>query len=150
MTQTLELYTDGACKKDKVGGWGCLLRWGSTVKEIFGGEADTTNNRMELMGVIAGLQALTRTGLKVHITTDSQYVLQGATKWHIGWRRRKWLTSEGDPVKNKDLWLILLDLLEEHDHVKWTWVRGHRGHPENERADQLANLGVGQARAALA
>lgn len=145
----LELYTDGARKGDKVGGWGCLLRFGGREREMFGGEPDTTNNRMEMMGVIAGLQALTRIGLTVHITTDSQYVLKGATEWADGWIRRGWKTGEGEPVKNKDLWVTLLELLDEHEQVTWQWVKGHKGHPENERADALANKGVDETRQRL-
>jgi ribonuclease HI len=142
----VELFTDGARKGDKVGGWGCLIRYGKHIKEIFGGELDTTNNRMEMMGVIEGLRALTRNGLKVHIVTDSQYVIKGITEWMDGWVRRKWKTLEGEDVKNKDLWLDLVDEIEAHEEVTWQWVKGHKGHPENERADALANLGVIKAR----
>lgn len=143
---TVEMFTDGARKGDMVGGWGCLIRYGRHTKEIFGGERDTTNNRMEMMGVIEGLRALTRDGLTIHIVTDSQYVLQGATEWYRGWIKRGWLTGEGEPVKNRDLWEEMLDLLDLHDKVTWQWVKGHQGHPENERADALANLGVIKAR----
>lgn len=143
---TVELFTDGARKQDKVGGWGCLIRYGRHTKEIFGGERDTTNNRMEMMGVIEGLRALTRDGLTIHIVTDSQYVLKGATEWHQGWIRRGWVTGEGEPVKNRDLWEEMLELMDYHEEVTWEWVKGHKGHPENERADALANLGVIKAR----
>jgi len=141
----LELYTDGARKGDKVGGWGCLIRWGNVEKELFGGERDTTNNRMEMMGVIEGLHALTRTDLDILITTDSQYVMKGATEWRRGWIGRGWRTGEGEPVKNKDLWIEMYSLLDQHN-VEWKWVKGHKGHPENERADALANKGVDWAR----
>jgi ribonuclease HI len=143
---TLELFTDGARKGDKAGGWGCILRYGNVVKEIYGGELDTTNNRMEMMAVIEGLATLKRGCAEVLITTDSQYVLKGATEWMAGWKRRKWLTQEGEPVKNKDLWLELDALLKEHTKVTWKWVKGHKGHVENERADALANKGVEWAR----
>lgn len=146
---TVELFTDGARKGDKVGGWGCLIRYGKHTKEIFGGEPDTTNNRMEMMGVIEGLRALTRNGLKIHIVTDSQYVLQGATDWIHGWRRRGWKTGAGEDVKNKDLWVDLMYEIDCHEEVTWHWVKGHKGHPENERADALANLGVIKTRKEL-
>lgn len=142
---TVELFTDGARKGDMVGGWGCLLRFGERTKEIYGGERGTTNNRMEMMGVIEGLLALTRDGLAIHIVTDSQYVLKGATEWRAGWERRNWKTQEGEPVKNMDLWQELHELLDRH-HVTWEWVKGHKGHAGNERADALANLGVLKAR----
>lgn len=145
----LELYTDGARKGDKVGGWGCVIRYGTYEKELSGGEADTTNNRMEMLGVIEGLAALTRTGLTVHITTDSQYVIKGITEWMPGWIRRGWKTGDGEPVKNKDLWQEMVTLLNEHDAVTWQWVKGHNGHPENERADALANRGVDETRQRL-
>lgn len=142
----LELFTDGARKGDGYGGWGALLRYGDVEKQIFGGEPDTTNNRMELMAVIEGLKALNRGDLHICITTDSQYVIKGATEWMDGWMRRKWRTSEGEPVKNKDLWQELYFWMQQHRQIEWEWVRGHTGHPENELADQLANEGVVWAR----
>lgn len=142
---TLELFTDGSHKADHVGGWGCILRWGDKVREMYGGERDTTNNRMEMMAVIQGLSALTRDGVKVHITSDSQYVIKGCTEWRDGWVRRKMHNSNGEPVKNPDLWRELWALVDRHD-VTWQWVKGHKGHPENERADALADMGVTWAR----
>lgn len=145
---TVELFTDGAFKKnDKVGGWGVLIRYGKHTKELCDGERDTTNNRMEMMAVIEGLRALTRRCEHIHITTDSQYVLKGATEWIEGWKRRNWKTGEGEPVKNRDLWEELDALLDEHEKVTWQWVKGHAGHPGNERADQLSNDGVDKVRA---
>ncbi|MBW6496297.1 MAG: ribonuclease HI [Burkholderiaceae bacterium] len=141
MTNTIEIYTDGACKGNPgPGGWGVLLRSGSHEKELFGGAPDTTNNRMELTAVIRALQALKRRS-RVSIHTDSQYVQKGVTEWLAGWKARGWRTAARQPVRNLDLWQELEPLLAEHD-LSWHWVRGHSGHPENERADQLANLGV--------
>lgn len=141
----LELFTDGAKKGDGFGGWGCILRWGDVERELYGGEPDSTNNRMEMMGVIEGLNSLTRDGLEIHIVTDSQYTLKGSTEWRDGWERRGWRTGEGDPIKNLDLWMEMYALLDRHT-VTWEWVKGHKGHPENERADALANKGVEWAR----
>ncbi len=139
--QTVFLYTDGACKGNPgVGGWGVLLRYGRHEKELYGGEALTTNNRMELQAVIAGLRLLTRP-CTVAIYTDSTYVKQGMQTWIHNWKARNWRTSDNKPVKNVDLWQQLDEAVARHQ-VSWHWVKGHAGHPENERADQLANLGV--------
>ncbi len=141
MTDTVEIYTDGACKGNPgPGGWGALLRWGRHEKELFGGEALTTNNRMELTAVIRALEALDR-HVPVEVHTDSQYVQKGITEWLPGWKRRGWKTADRKPVKNDDLWRALDALVARHQ-VRWHWVRGHAGHPENERADALANRGV--------
>jgi ribonuclease HI len=141
----VEVFTDGACSGNPgPGGWGALLRYGSKEKELFGGEPDTTNNRMELTAVIRALEALTREA-KVRVHTDSTYVQQGITKWIHGWKRNGWRTSAKEPVKNADLWQQLEAAANRHQ-VEWRWVKGHAGHPENERADQLANRGVGLAR----
>ena len=137
----IEIYTDGACKGNPgVGGWGALLIAGNKEKELFGGEKETTNNRMELMAVIQALGALKR---PCHITlhTDSQYVLKGITEWITGWKAKGWKTASKAPVKNVDLWQQL-DAARTAHEIDWRWVRGHTGHPGNERADQLANRGV--------
>jgi ribonuclease HI len=133
----VEIYTDGACSGNPgPGGWGVLLRYGTTEKELSGGEPDTTNNRMELMAAIQALEALTKpTRVKLH--TDSQYVQKGATEWLAGWEKRGWKTADKKPVKNADLWLRLQTAMAQHK-VEWIWVRGHDGHPENERVDRLA------------
>lgn len=141
------LYTDGACKGNPgPGGWGVLMRYGRHEKELFGGEAQTTNNRMELSAVIEGLAALTRP-CRVVICTDSQYVKNGMEKWIHGWKRNGWKTAAKQPVKNAELWQRLDELAAQHQ-IEWQWVRGHTGHPENERADELANHGAAQAAAA--
>ena len=141
------LYTDGACKGNPgPGGWGVLMRYGRHEKELFGGEAQTTNNRMELSAVIEGLAALTRP-CRVVICTDSQYVKNGMEKWIHGWKRNGWKTAAKQPVKNAELWQRL-DELAAQQQIEWQWVRGHTGHPENERADELANRGAAQAAAA--
>lgn len=137
----VELFTDGACKGNPgPGGWGALLRYGNHEKELFGGEANTTNNRMELMAAIEGLKALTRE-CDVVLTTDSQYVKQGINQWMAGWKRNGWKTAAKQPVKNKDLWQALDEQVQRHQ-VDWRWVKGHAGHEGNERADQLANRGA--------
>lgn len=139
---TVELYTDGACRGNPgPGGWGVLMRYGSHEKELYGGEASTTNNRMELTAAIQGLQALTRESCKVALYTDSKYVMQGITEWMPDWKKRGWKTAAKKPVKNVDLWQ-LLDAARERHEVSWHWVKGHSGHPENERADALANRGI--------
>lgn len=141
----VEIYSDGACKGNPgPGGWGALLRYGTAEKELFGGEAHTTNNRMELTAVIEALSALKRR-CEVMVYTDSQYVQKGVQEWLSGWKRRGWKNSEGKPVANADLWQKLDEVLTRHD-VKWQWVKGHAGHPGNERADALANQGVDSIR----
>ena len=142
---TVEIFTDGACSGNPgPGGWGALLRLGDHEKEIFGGEPDTTNNRMELTAVIEALRALTRpTRIRLH--TDSQYVQKGISEWIIGWKRRGWKTAAKEPVKNVDLWQALDREAARHE-IDWLWVRGHAGHPENERADALARRGVESVR----
>lgn len=139
------IYTDGACKGNPgPGGWGALLRVGSTEKELFGGEQGTTNNRMEMTAVIEALSALTRP-CAVTLYLDSQYVLKGVTEWLAGWKARGWRTAGKAPVKNVDLWQKLDALLQSGGHViDWQWVRGHDGNEGNERADALANRGVEQ------
>ncbi|WP_078120247.1 ribonuclease HI [Thiosocius teredinicola] len=141
MSDRVELFTDGACKGNPgPGGWGAILRFSGKEKELFGGEAETTNNRMELTAVIKGLEALKRR-CPVDITTDSQYVKNGITQWIHNWKRNGWRTAAKKPVKNEDLWKQLEQAVNEHD-VTWHWVKGHAGHPENERADELANRGI--------
>ncbi len=137
----VEIYTDGACKGNPgPGGWGAVLRYGEKEKHLFGGEKDTTNNRMELLAAIEGLSALKRS-CDVILTTDSQYVRKGITEWIAGWRKNGWKTAAKKPVKNADLWQRLDELSAKHN-VDWRWVKGHSGHAENELADQLANQGV--------
>ncbi|MFZ6657649.1 ribonuclease HI [Undibacterium sp. TJN19] len=137
----IEIYTDGACKGNPgVGGWGALLIAGNKEKELFGGEKETTNNRMELMAVIQALGALKRP-CQITLHTDSQYVLKGITEWITGWKAKGWKTASKAPVKNVDLWQQLDEARNIHE-IDWRWVRGHTGHPGNERADQLANRGV--------
>ena len=138
----VEIYADGACKGNPgPGGWGVLLRSAGCEKEMCGGEAQTTNNRMELSAVIEGLMSLEKRS-KVRVYTDSQYVQKGISEWIYNWKRRGWLTADKKPVKNVDLWQKLDKIAREHD-VQWHWVKGHAGHPENERADALANKGIG-------
>ena len=137
----VEIYTDGACRGNPgPGGWGALLRYGGVERELYGGEPDTTNNRMELQAAIEGLKALTRP-CQVDLTTDSEYVRNGITRWLEGWKKKGWKTSARKPVKNADLWLALDEENQRHE-VSWHWVKGHSGHRENERADQLANRGI--------
>jgi len=143
MTVPIEIYTDGACKGNPgPGGWGALLRWQGHERELFGGEPATTNNRMELTAVIRALEALNRDSLVV-VHTDSQYVQKGISEWMSGWKARGWMTSDRKPVRNVDLWREL-DALAKRHRIEWRWVRGHSGHPENERADALANRGVAE------
>lgn len=141
MQQWIEMYADGACKGNPgIGGWGVWLKTGEHEKSLFGGEALTTNNRMELMAVIQGLQALKRP-CAVKIYTDSSYVQKGMTEWIHGWKKKQWRTADKKPVKNADLWQILDTLVEPHT-IEWIWVKGHAGNVGNERADRLANEGV--------
>ena len=143
--EKINIYTDGACKGNPgMGGWGALLVAGEKEKELFGGEKDSTNNRMELMAVIQALGILKRP-CDIIIHTDSQYVLKGITEWIQGWKAKGWKTASRTPVKNVDLWQALDQARTPHT-IEWKWVRGHSGHPGNERADQLANLGVDSIR----
>jgi len=145
MEQTIEIFTDGACKGNPgKGGWGALLVYGDHEKELFGGEAETTNNRMELTAVIRALESLKRP-CKVRLHTDSQYVQKGISEWIAGWKRRGWRTADNKPVKNKDLWQEL-DVLAAKHEIEWLWVKGHAGHDGNERADDLANQGAALAK----
>jgi len=138
---TVEIYTDGACRGNPgPGGWGAVLRFNGTEKHLYGSEAETTNNRMELMAAIAALESLTRS-CDINLTTDSQYVKNGITEWIEGWKKRNWKTAARKPVKNVDLWQRLDKIVSQHQ-VQWHWVRGHSGHPENELADQLANRAI--------
>ena len=141
MSDYIDIYTDGACSGNPgPGGWGALMIWRGTEKELCGGEPRTTNNRMELMGAIQALEALKRPS-KVHLHTDSTYVRDGITKWIHNWKRNGWKTSAKKPVKNAELWQRLEAALERHE-VEFHWVKGHSGHPENERADELARRGM--------
>ncbi len=141
MSDIVEIYTDGACSGNPgPGGWGAILRYKGTEKELFGGEAETTNNRMEMMAVIKALEALKKRS-KVEIYTDSKYVMQGVTEWMDGWKARGWKTANKDPVKNQDLWMEIDALVAKHD-ILFHWVKGHDGHAENERADVLARKGI--------
>jgi len=137
----IEIYTDGACSGNPgPGGWGVLLRWNGHEKELFGGEAETTNNRMEMMAVIQALGALKKAS-RVDLYTDSKYVMQGITEWIEGWKAKGWKTAAKKPVKNVDLWQQIDEAVQEHD-VTFHWVKGHAGHPDNERADELARRGI--------
>jgi len=139
--QTVHAWTDGACRGNPgPGGWGVLLRYNGHEKALYGGEPNTTNNRMELMAAIYALETLTRP-CRVELTTDSQYVRKGITEWIHNWRKKGWRTAKGAPVKNAELWKRLDEASRRHE-VHWHWVRGHDGHPENERADALANQGI--------
>jgi ribonuclease HI len=144
----IDVFTDGACSGNPgPGGWGALLRWRDREKELFGGEASTTNNRMELTAAIAALESLKR-GARVRLHTDSLYLKDGITRWIARWRANGWRTADRKPVKNEDLWKRLSATLERHD-VDWRWIKGHAGHAENERADALARKGVAAAKAEL-
>ncbi len=135
---TVHIATDGACKGNPgPGGWGAVLRTGATEKDLAGGERLTTNNRMELTAVIEALNALKKP-CEVHLSTDSRYVMDGLTKWVKGWQRNGWRTADKKPVKNVELWQALVAACERH-RIKWEWVKGHAGHPDNERADRLAS-----------
>ena len=142
MTDKVYAYTDGACRGNPgPGGWGVLLRYQGKEKELYGGEADTTNNRMELTAAIRALESLTRP-CAVCVVTDSVYVAKGISEWLPNWVKRGWKTASKEPVKNVDLWQRLEAARARHRHVEWQWVKGHVGHRENERADRLANRGV--------
>jgi ribonuclease HI len=141
----VELFTDGACSGNPgPGGWAAILRMGARERELSGGEAETTNNRMELMGAISGLEALKRP-CEIRLYTDSKYVLDGATRWIHGWKRNGWRTADKKPVKNVELWQRLDAAAAPHE-VRWTWVKGHSGHVENERADELARAEIDKLR----
>ena len=141
MENQVEIFTDGACRGNPgPGGWGVLLRYNGHEKHLYGGEKETTNNRMELTAVIEGLNSLTRQ-CNVLITTDSIYVKDGITQWIANWKKRNWKTAAKKPVKNQDLWQALDSAVEKHQ-VEWAWVKGHSGHRENEIADELANRGI--------
>ena len=140
---SVEIYTDGACSGNPgPGGWGAILIWGDHRKEIKGGEAETTNNRMELMAAISALEALKK-GVTANLYTDSAYVRNGITSWIHGWKRNGWRTADKKPVKNMELWQRLDEALKQH-RVTWHWIKGHAGHPENERADELAREGMAE------
>ncbi|MEP0202945.1 MAG: ribonuclease HI [Halioglobus sp.] len=137
----IEIFTDGACRGNPgPGGWGALLRYNGVERELYGGEPDTTNNRMELRAAIESLKAL-KESCEVVLTTDSVYVKQGITQWLENWKAKNWKTSARKPVKNEDLWREL-DIQNQRHNVEWAWVKGHSGHRENEMADQLANRGI--------
>ena len=139
----VEIFTDGACSPNPgPGGWGAILRYGQHERELHGGDPATTNNRMEMMAAIAGLEALKRP-CRVRLYSDSQYLREGITKWIHGWKRRNWLTADKQPVKNVDLWQRL-DAAAARHVVDWQWVRGHAGHPENERADAIARSRIAE------
>ena len=141
MPAVVEIFTDGACRGNPgPGGWGVLLRYGDKQKELWGGERNTTNNRMELTAAIKALEALSRR-CDVKLTTDSQYVRNGITQWIENWKKKGWKTASRQPVKNEDLWRRLDELVGDHN-IEWHWVKGHSGHVENEMADQLANRGI--------
>jgi ribonuclease HI len=141
MSDKVEIFSDGACRGNPgPGGWGTLLRFNGKEKEMFGAELETTNNRMELMAAIMGLEALIRP-CEVRITTDSQYVKKGITEWLTDWKQRAWKTANRKPVKNKDLWQRLEAVSEQHQ-IEWRWVKGHSGHAENEHVDALANQAI--------
>jgi ribonuclease HI len=143
VTGVVTIYTDGACKGNPgPGGWGALLAWSGHAKELCGGEPHTTNNRMELTAVIRALESLTRS-CDVEVYTDSQYVKNGIQSWIHGWKKNGWKTADRKPVKNAELWREL-DAQSQRHRISWHWVRGHDGHPGNERADALANCGVEQ------
>jgi ribonuclease HI len=138
----VEIFTDGACRGNPgPGGWGAVMRYNGHEKTLHGGEANTTNNRMELTAVIQSLETLTRP-CAVRVTTDSKYVMDGITQWLPNWKKRGWKTADKKPVKNVDLWQRLDAAVQRHESVEWQWVRGHTGHPENELADALANRGI--------
>ncbi len=146
MKDIVEIYTDGACKGNPgAGGWGALLQFGGKTRELYGGEPHTTNNRMEMTAVIRALESLAP-GCRVRLHTDSQYVQLGISQWIHAWKKRGWRTADKKPVKNEDLWRRIDELAGQHE-IEWLWVRGHVGNPGNERADELANLGVAEVSA---
>ncbi|ACM21813.1 ribonuclease HI [Geotalea daltonii FRC-32] len=137
----VEIFCDGACSGNPgVGGWGCILRYGDNVKEMSGADGNTTNNRMEMTAAIEALASLKRP-CEVHLTTDSQYLVKGMTEWIGGWVRKGWVNSKKEPVLNRELWERLMELSRLHT-IHWLWVRGHNGHPENERCDELARAAI--------
>jgi ribonuclease HI len=143
MSTPIEIFCDGACSGNPgPGGYGAILRSGKTVKELYGAEQETTNNRMELTAAITALEALTRP-CSVILTTDSQYLVKGMNEWLKGWIRKGWLNSKKEPVLNRDLW-ERLNALSQHHSINWQWVKGHSGHPENERCDELARIAIKQ------
>ena len=145
MSTKIEIFCDGACSGNPgVGGWGCVLRYGGHEKELFGADGDTTNNRMEMTAAITALESLKRP-CHVVLTTDSQYLVKGMTEWLPGWIRKGWVNSKKEPVLNRDLWERLKELAGTHA-VQWVWVRGHAGHPENERCDELARRAIEEFR----
>ena len=148
MTERVEIYTDGACSGNPgPGGWGAILRWKGHERELSGAEPDTTNNRMELMAAISSLESLKRP-MVVDVHTDSTYVRDGIMKWLKGWKARDWRTADKKPVKNRDLW-ERLDAATQRHEIVWHWVKGHAGHPENERADELARMAIKDMRDGL-
>lgn len=145
MTDPVIIYTDGACRGNPgKGGWGAILRYKGKIKELHGGEKETTNNRMELMAAISALEALKKPCI-VQLHIDSKYVLDGITQWLPNWKKRGWKTASKTPVKNEDLWRRLDDAIQAHE-IDWRWVKGHSGNQGNERADALANLGIDSLR----
>lgn len=141
MSNSVTIYTDGACKGNPgLGGWGVHMKYKNTKKELYGGERETTNNRMELMAAIMALEALKKPS-SIALHTDSKYVLQGITEWMDNWKKKGWKTAAKKPVKNEDLWRKLDSAIEKHE-IKWVWVKGHSGDKGNDRADMLANKGV--------
>lgn len=147
MAQIVEIFTDGACRGNPgPGGWGALLRFQGKDKELYGAESQTTNNRMEMTAVICALEALKHTRHPVILTTDSRYVMDGVTKWLPGWKKGGWKTAAKKPVKNVDLWKELDALVSQHQ-IEWHWVKGHSGHAENERVDELANIAIDEMQA---
>lgn len=143
--ESIEIFSDGACSGNPgPGGWGTILRSGGQLRELSGFAPETTNNRMEMLGAISGLEALKRP-CRVRITTDSQYLVKGMTEWIHGWQKKGWKNSKKEEVLNRDLWERLLELSRKHQ-VEWAWVRGHAGHPENERCDELARAAIAAGR----
>jgi len=142
VSRKIEIYTDGACRGNPgPGGWGALLVFGDREKELYGAEAETTNNRMELLAAINALESLRHDRYPIVLTTDSRYLMDGITKWLAGWKKRNWKTANRQPVKNEDLWRRLDELVSRFD-IEWRWVRGHSGHAGNERVDALANRAI--------